>query len=175
MAQTAVVKCEAIEPKPTKDGRTRWVLHTNIGNYGIAPWEAGLANIALAAVGKTAEITFDVTDKGSNLLSLVVGADTFAPEPVQAAPVAATAPSAPMSPVAPQTSGRYTPEEQQRLDVIGLRKTRCALWAAFIQSPLAASLDRNELGTVGALVVYAAENDIFTRVGAYNDTDAIPF
>ena len=61
-----------------------------------------------------------------------------------------------------------TPEGNADWDLIGLRKTRCALWCAYLASPLAAhvaaqTIDTNEIYNVGRVLVELAEFDTFTR------------
>lgn len=67
-------------------------------------------------------------------------------------------------------------------DLIGLRKTRCLLWAHFLDSPMAAAIAAgagekpaaNRVADFGAQVVALAEHDIYWRDPAGPD-EALPF
>lgn len=66
-------------------------------------------------------------------------------------------------------------------DIIGLRKTRCLLWAEYLSSPLAASITVPEsvsladaIGRFGETLVTRAERDIYWRPIAADD-EGIPF
>ncbi len=66
---------------------------------------------------------------------------------------------------------------------IGLRKTRCLLWAHYLSSPLAASIaaTANEqpasarVYNFGAILIALAEADIYHRPPAEADEDGLPF
>ncbi len=68
-------------------------------------------------------------------------------------------------------------------DLIGLRKTRCLLWANYLGSPLAASIaaTANEqppsarVHNFGVILISLAEADIYNRAPAQADEDGIPF
>lgn len=79
----------------------------------------------------------------------------------------------------PETYSAQRPDGETDWDIIGLRKTRCLLWAEFLNSQLAASVfvksDGDGLAKVtrtGTLLVAAAERDIFERQPG---DDGIPF
>ncbi len=61
-------------------------------------------------------------------------------------------------------------------DEIGLRKTRCLLWAEFIGSPLAASLEQDfdKIYRFGTALIEMAERDIYWRAPATESSD-LPF
>lgn len=68
-------------------------------------------------------------------------------------------------------------------DTIGLRKTRCLLWANYLQSPLAAQVAAEDHGAqpaadrvfnLGAALVLMAESDIYHRAPATEDA-RLPF
>jgi len=160
MAQTAVVTIQAVEPKDGISQKTgkpwrKFIVHTTLGDY--STFDAGLANIAFQAVGKSAEVTFDVTNFGNDLKSLVVGDNTFAN---QAEPH-----------TAPASTDTQTPRgDKPDWELIGLHKTRCALWCAYLSANGEKSVE------VGRRLVIAAEADIFRRGDspAHPDDD-VPF
>lgn len=76
-----------------------------------------------------------------------------------------------------------TPDGDVDWSLIGLRKTRCLLWAHYIDSPLAAAIAAQEHGDkppahrvydYGAALIALAERDIFWRAPATDDED-VPF
>lgn len=122
------------------------VVDTNGGTY--ATFDAALANLATSNTGKTAKVSFESGQFGNDLKGLIVTNDE---------------PSGQF--VAPPAK---TPTGEADWDLIGLRKTRCALWAAFLDG---GGRDTNE----GRKLVMAAEADIFNREPIRAVDGDIPF
>lgn len=81
-----------------------------------------------------------------------------------------------------QVISNASPNGETDWDLIGLRKTRCLLWAEFLSSPLALWLGQqdseipasNTVANFGAAIVAMAEADIYHRSPAGPD-EALPF
>lgn len=145
----AEIVIESVEPKEgvTSAGKP-WKLYRVKSTAGVAfsTFDRALGDSAFGAVGRRASIKYKTTEKGNDLVSLVVDPES---EPVVA----------PVRDRAPDGTADW--------DMIGLRKTRCALWAAvFARSDL-------DVGAMRALVL-AAEVDIFHRQPA-DDLADLPF
>ena len=141
---TAVTRKEGVSQKSGKPW-TKFTVHAE-GDAKFATFDAALANTANGAVGKWATVTFETTEYGNDLTGLVV--DENQPEP------------------GPEPVRDRTPDGNADWDMIGLRKTRCALWAAAIGAGLGSAEARQ--------LVLAAEVDIFHRAPAEALED-IPF
>ena len=145
---TADIQVESVETKSgEKNGRTwkLWRVHATDGTqYGT--FDAALGSSAFGAAGRRAHITYKINDRdGRDLLSLEVDENS---QP-QAEPVR-----------------DQTENGAPDWDMIGLRKTRCALWVAAIGAGKDAAQARS--------LVTAAEVDIFHRQPA-DDLADIPF
>ena len=144
----ATITLASVERKDgtSKAGKayTKFTIHGQDGTK-YATFDAGLAELARTNTGKTARVQFDSGQFGNDLKGIVVTNDT----PVPQAPPA------------------KTPTGEADWDLIGLRKTRCALWAAAIQA-------NHSIAEARALVM-AAESDIFHRAPATGVDSDIPF
>lgn len=162
MSAAATITVQKVETKPTQRGSVFKVFDQAGNEY--ATFDAGIGNIAMQFSGKTASITY--TEKSKEKDGRVY-TDRYL-DSIEAAPE-----GAPIS--------SRTPEGGADWDIIGLRKTRCALWGAYISSPLAASVyalsaDTNETYNVGRQLVELAEFDTFTRDQPTSGEDpSIPF
>ena len=144
----AEIVIESVEPKEgvSSSGKP-WKLYRVKSTAGVAfsTFDGTLGSTAFGAVGKRAQIKYKTTEKGNDLVSLVVDPSS---EPA-------------VAPVRDRDA-----EGKADWDMIGLRKTRCALWVAAI----GAGLDRGD----ALAIVLAAEVDIFHRQPA-DDTADLPF
>lgn len=155
---TATITVASIERKEGVAASTGkpWTMYRVISQEGgkYATFDAGLGQQAGAAVGRRANITYETTEKGDNLKSLVI--DGSAPATVQ--PVQSTA----------------KPNGEANWDLIGLQKTRCALWAALFKGPILAGVPSDSAIVTAITLIRAAETYIFTSPAAQPDDD-IPF
>lgn len=128
------------------------------GGNRYATFDGGLGQQAFAAKGQQVEISYEITDKGNNLKTLRVTGNVAAPAPAAAPPAA-------------------KPNGDTDWDLIGLRKTRCALWAALLSGDSLHGMPATTAGAFAREVVIQAERDIFHRdpVSADDSTDDIPF
>ena len=148
------------------DGRTwtRWTLKDANGNWYSTFQEEVIAPIR-GHEGQRAEIVYESVPKNGRILRNLVSAKLAD----QATLDSTQATYAPASPA--PTNG------QPDWDLIGLRKTRCALWAGTLTGVAGNMLALNK-GDVGAFLrqavtmVAAAEKDIFERPAG---DDGIPF
>lgn len=149
---TAVERKEGVSQKTGKPW-TKFLIHGDGSEYGT--FDAALANVAFASVGKRANITWTPgTVEGRNdLQSLIVDESSV--------------------PVVSPVSDR-TPDGGADWDLIGLRKTRCALWAALFNGQTLAGMPLDSAITHGIALVRAAELDVFHRQPAQAEDD-IPF
>lgn len=156
----AVTRKEGTSKKTGKPW-VKFVVHDQNTDGKYETFDAAIAKTANDHVGKPAIIDFAPSQFGNDLTSMVV--DEFA----QPSPVA---------------NGSLPPSSQDGApdwDVIGLRKTRCLLWAHVLGSP-AFWAEATEQGHVEAAFALAsravelAESDIYRRDPAIKDA-AIPF
>ena len=144
----AEIVIESVEPKEGVSAQGKaWKLYRVKSTAGVSfsTFDGTLGSTAFGAVGKRARIKYTTNEKGNNLVSLVVDESSEVPvEPVR----------------------DLTPDGGTDWDMIGLRKTRCALWSAAIGAGLDAGQCR--------AIVLAAEVDIFHRQPA-DDTADLPF
>ena len=163
MSETATILCEDISEKSgEKNGRTwtKYSLKDGNGNW-YGTFEAGV--ISSDYKGKRLNIEFEQDGKFKNLLSA---------SPVEESPIASR-----------------TEDGEADWDLIGLRKTRCHLWGAFLQGDAMQSLiavilkDKpdakgadiaHSLLAFGRNLVRGAETDIYHREPAQKDED-VPF
>lgn len=159
------VKVTAVEPKEGVSQKTgkpwrKFIVHTE-GGAKFDTFDAALANAATGAVGQFAAVTYETTQFGNDLKSLIVQPNGAAPpEMVAPAPAAYSAPP-------PSQDG---PDWER----IGRQKTRCALWAALFSSGTLSGMPEIAALTLGVGLVRGAEVDIFTRDFAQAG-DEIPF
>ena len=147
---SATVTIQSVDSKQgvsQKTGKpwTKYEIHTSGGTFGT--FDAAAAEQARNAPGATVAVTYEENQYGRDLKTLMV--DPSVP------------PAAHVEPVRAQTQNGATD-----WDMIGLRKTRCALWVAAI----GAGLNTAEAHAA----VLAAEVDIFHRPPA-NATSDVPF
>ena len=145
----ATITIDGVETKSgTSNSGKQWTLYKIKDTAGqrYSTFDHQLGRMAQENTGKTARVTYETTDKGNNLSGLIVTNDT----PTVTAPPAKTA------------------DGGADWDLIGLRKTRCALWAAFLDG---GGRDTNE----GRRLVMAAEADIFNREPITAVDGDIPF
>jgi hypothetical protein len=150
LARTITVE-HVDEKTGTTNGRD-WKVYKIKSEDGafFATFDGTMGSNAKAAQGRRAHITYTSTEKGNNLVSFVVDESS----------------QAPVEPVRDRTDG-----DEPDWDLIGLRKTRCALWAAAI----GASFENGGFDAdVCHQIVLAAEVDIFHRAPATATSD-IPF
>lgn len=157
---TATITVQGIETKEgtSAAGKPWKLVRVKAAEGGVyATFDQGLGQQAGAAVGRRANITYETTEKGDNLKSLVV--DESAPAALPAAVVA------------------QKPNGDVDWDRIGLHKTRCALWAALFSGGTLAGIPETAALVMGCALVAGAEADIFNRAPsqAPDDFDGIPF
>lgn len=150
MEAMITVEAAGLDKEGVKNGKTwrRYFVKDSAGEV-YKTFDGALFNAANAAVGKNAAIVYEIGQYGFDLkhLEAVAGSPTFAPP----------APAA------------KTPQGDTDWDLIGLRKTRCALWATVL--PV---LCRDLHFDDAQRLLVRAENDIFSRAPA-GDQDDIPF
>lgn len=151
--------------KTTQKPYTKFVVHSDGGEF--ATFDAALADKAFRAPGARATIEYETSKFGNDLKGLVVDPAS----PVQAQTVAPT-PAAAAIPVTQVKSG-----DEPNWDEIGLRKTRCALWAGLFAGGTFAGMPETAALVMGVALVRGAEADIFCRAPAEapGDFDAVPF
>lgn len=135
----------SVEPKQGRSASGRdwrmWVVHAD-GGGRFSTFDAKLGQAAFENVGRAVNISWQAKEKGNDLTGIEpADASQPIPEPMRA----------------------HTPEGRPDWDVIGLHKTRCALWAAFLSGQLAASLAPEDRVPIGRALVLAAEADIYHR------------
>jgi hypothetical protein len=149
---TATIKITAAErkegvSKKTGNPYTKYIVHAE-GGAQYDTFDAGLYMIANNAVGQHATALYETGQFGNDLKSLaVIEGQSIAVSQDFSAPTE--------SPAAPNDGPDW--------DLIGLRKTRCALWAAYLGGALAAVVPTSDRAAVGRQLVLAAEADIFHR------------
>lgn len=154
MVEDAAVKEGAKDGKPWK----KVGLKDANGEY-YSTFDSALGQRVIEAIGKRAEIVWKPSKNPQfkDLLSI---------SPVEDNPIAARA-----------------EDGTADWDLIGLRKTRCLLWADFLQSPLAAWLAAqpeegkpatSRVFDFGQAVIAMAEADIYHRVPA-DESEMTPF
>lgn len=157
---------ERIEGTSKKTGNpfVKFVVHSDGGEF--STFDAALADKAFRAPGARATIEYETSKFGNDLKGLVVDPAS----PVQAQTVAPTPQAAPAAP-APRPNG------DPDWDLIGLRKTRCALWAGLFAGGTLAGMPETAALVMGVALVRGAEADIFNRdpAEAPGDFDAVPF
>lgn len=166
MSTEATIQVAGVESKPIKNGESTVYKLKDQNGREYATFDAGLGNIALGFSGKAATILFTEKQKEKDGRTYT---DYYLDSIEEAKP------DTPISNADVVTGNTDW-------DLIGLRKTRCALWVAFLQSPLAAKVTAeaatqplaDRLYGLGAQLVQKAETDIFTRQPA-EDGDDIPF
>lgn len=144
----AEIVVDSVEPKEgvSASGKA-WKLFRVKAASGasFSTFDGTIGSAAFGAVGRRARIKYKTTEKGNDLVSFVVDESSEpAVEPVR----------------------DRTPDGVADWDMIGLRKTRCALWVAAIGAGLDAGAARQ--------IVLAAEVDIFRRQPADELAD-LPF
>lgn len=153
--QATISAVEKKKEGTSKNGRawTLWHVHTAEGST-YSTFDSGLAMVAFNSVGKSATIDFKQTEKGLDLVSLDIpeGQAEPQPEPVRAA----------------------TETGAPDWDLIGLHKTRCALWQAVIGALGKGDISAQQLVAFGREIVVGAEEDIFHRAPAHRE-ESIPF
>lgn len=158
---TATITVASIERKEGVAASTGkpWTMYRVIAQEGgkYATFDAGLGQQAGAAVGRRANITYETTDKGDNLKSLVIDE---------------SAPAAVVPAVSTQTASG-----DPDWALIGIHKTRCALWAALFSGGTLAGIPETAALVMGCALVAGAEADIFGRApaNAPGNLDDVPF
>lgn len=135
----------------TKTGETNgraWKLYIVKAQDGtdFSTLDGGVGSVAATGIGQVARVTWELDSKGRHKLQgLTLTGEAPPPEPVR----------------------DRTESGATDWDLIGLRKTRCALWAAAISAGRSLMEARQ--------LVVAAEADIFHRPPAQSLEDEIPF
>ena len=150
MTDTVLAADIMVESVETKEGTSAagkpWKLYrvkTPTGAF--STFDGTMGSNAIHAQGRLAHITYKTTEKGNDLVTFQVDESSEAAvEPVR----------------------DNTENGERDWDLIGLRKTRCALWVAAIGAGLDAGTARQ--------IVLEAEVDIFWRQPA-TETEALPF
>lgn len=163
MSQQATITVQKVEPKTSKAGKAFWKVYDTL-NRDFASFDPGVGNHAMGLVGQNALITFDEEQNGQYINRFLRSIEVAAAD----APISSR-----------------TPDGAADWDVIGLRKTRCALWAAYLSSPLAAHVaaaqpdgsdKAHAIATVGMRLVEQAEFDVYVREAPNPEADpSIPF
>jgi hypothetical protein len=137
----------AVEEKSgTSSSGRAWKLFKIAGaGTSFSTFDANLGSTARANQGRTAHITYKTTEKGNDLVTLVVDESSQAPV---------------------ELVRDRNENGAADWDMIGLRKTRCALWVAAIGAGMDSPTAR--------LMVIDAEIDIFHRQPA-EALDGVPF
>lgn len=166
MGTEVTIKVAGVESKPIRNGEsTVWKLKDQNGRE-YATFDGAVGNVAMGFAGKAATIVFTEKQKekdGRTFTDYYLDSieEAKADTPISNADV-----------VTGNTDW----------DLIGLRKTRCALWVAFLQSGLPAQIAStpgdqpasDRIYAAGLVLVQKAETDIFNRPPA-EDGDDIPF
>lgn len=166
-----------VETKTGVKNDRPWTLYKIAAAEGgrYSTFDAALGNLAQSNIGKTAEITFESTEKGTNLTTLSLITTPITSPPIANQPAAQPAQTWPESDTAKYDVGGSSPN----WELIGLRKTRCALWAAVLSNASLNVAGAEALAAFARELVIAAERDIFDRTGttatANGDLDDIPF
>jgi len=159
----AVTRKEGTSKKTGKPW-TKYVIHSD-ADATFETFDAGIAQKAHEHVGQRATVEFEVGQYGNDLKTLELsGANGSFP--------------------VEQIPSEKTPDGDTDWDLIGLRKTRCLLWAHYLaaaareipaQSLVAADgtlLDG--IYKTGVRLISCAERDIYHRAPAA-DTEDVPF
>ena len=149
----STVTIQGVEAKPgvskkTGNAYTKFDIQTSGGTFGT--FDTALADQARAAVNRTVSVTYEENQYGKDLKSVNVDSSVPAAAPY----------------VEPVRS--VTPSGDTDWDMIGLRKTRCALWAALFSGAADITVEQ------ARAFVIAAEVDIFHRPPASASSD-VPF
>lgn len=165
MNQT-VATVEAVTSKEGATNGKAWKKFTVKTEDGTtySTFDAAIAQTAHGLIGKPADVTWKPSGNEGQFKDLIM-----------VAPAENPGPDASGIPSARDANG------EADWDVIGLRKTRCLLWAEFLGSPLAAAIPAGESGgradaiyRVGTVLVELAERDIYWREPATKESD-LPF
>jgi hypothetical protein len=166
VSQTAVAVIEAVTVKEGATNGKAWKkfsVKTEDGTY-YSTFDSEIATQAKAFIGQRADI-FWKPSGNENQFRDILGAK------------AAEGFDSGALPSAQKENGAAD------WDLIGLRKTRCLLWAKYLSSPLAVEAAKSTAGEkptahrvydFGVAVIELAERDIYWREPAASDTD-IPF
>lgn len=162
MSTQALVQVTRVDQAATSKGTIFKLIDANGVEY--TTFKADIGNIAAGYAGKQASITYTEKQNGQYTNRYL---DSI--EPVKVDPVAARAPDG----------------VNADWDQIGLRKTRCALWAAYLRSPLAghvaARVPEGQAAApavfqAGRSLVEQAEWDIYVRANPDPGIDpSVPF
>ena len=159
IAEITIGGVEKREGTSRKTGKpyTKYVVHDEKTGAEYSTFDATIGQRAFEHTGRRGRLDFKVTQFGNDIESLEV----LEPSP----------PGADPEPVSAQLS-----DGSPDWDLIGLHKTRCALWCAFFATlqPSTATAYPEEIFRVGRRLVELAESDIFHRDPAGPD-EAIPF
>lgn len=165
MADTITATIEAVTSKEgASNGRPwkKYSVKTEDGTF-YSTFDGAVAENAHALTGQLAEIVWKASGDQGQFKDIL-------------AAKAATGFDAGAIPQARDESG--APD----WDEIGLRKTRCVLWAHYLQSPLAALIAKepgekpaaNRVFDIGQALILFAESDIYRRPIA-DDAEDVPF
>ena len=160
----AVTRKEGVSKKTQKPW-TKFTVHAESGGLTFDTFDGAMANIADQAVGKRAAVTWEPSDYGNNLESITVD-----PAADASAPFGSPMPDAKGEPQFTPAASKDDPD----WDLIGLRKTRCALWAALFASGMLKGTASADAATYCTALVKAAEADIFERPDGRDQSD-VPF
>lgn len=168
MSETTVAVIEKVTSKEGATNGKAWrkfSVKTEDGTF-FSTFDKAVAEAAHNLAGQRAEIFWKPSgDQGQ--FKDILGAKAAA----NGAPTTDTIPT------------EKTPEGDADWSVIGLRKTRCLLWANYLMSPLAAQIAAQDKGAqpldarvfaVGRSLVTMAEADVYHRAPA-NESDTVPF
>jgi len=136
--------------KKTGKPYTKFEIATSGGTFGT--FDTALAELARNSLKMTCAVTYEENQYGKDLKSLMVDPTAAVTQPH----------------IEPVRS--VTPDGDTDWDMIGLRKTRCALWVAVLSAKFTTPMS---VGDLRELVI-AAEVDIFHREPATTTSD-IPF
>lgn len=168
MSETTVAVIEKVTSKEGATNEKPWrkfTIKTEDGTF-YSTFNKEVAAGAHALEGQRAEIEWKTSgDKGQFKDILAAKAAGAGPPTVDTIPT------------------EKTPEGDADWSVIGLRKTRCVLWANFLLSPLAAQIAAQQnseqpldarVFAVGLALITMAEADIYQRPPA-TEADQVPF
>lgn len=172
MDQTTVV-IQAVETKPTANGGVLYRAKCS-DNRTYSTFDAVTGAGLVALMGQMADINYDTkqTTKGDQTYTNYNVAQVRA-STGQASATAPLPTSSQPAPVAQAPSvASYTGEPDW--DLIGLRKTRCALWVAYFSGGMPQTVVEDTIAR-GKLLVDAAEAHIYRSGAADGLGDDVPF
>jgi hypothetical protein len=153
VSETTVATIEKVESKEGATNGKPWRKFSVKADGFYSTFDKQVAEAAHGLVGQRAEIFWKPSGSNGQFRDILA---------VKAAGVATTQDGIPTTRAEDGTAD---------WDIIGLRKTRCLLWAHYLSSPLAAATPTGNVYQVGAHLITCAERDIYWREPATEEED----